>query len=141
MKTVVAVVVSSALAWGLTYTFVPRRPPERIPPSWFELPGVPRSVDGVAVHSWHEANQILRERANASHADAVMENRLGTHWTELEGREVRITYAPRAAGPFDGPAPVETVVVRTFLPRILEYSRAYAPQLARFELVRTNVVE
>lgn len=102
---------------------------------------MPQKVDGVAVHSWHEVNEVLRQRANTSHMEAVMENRLDPGWTELEGREIRITYAPHGADPFNGPAPVETVVVRTFLPRIIDYSRAHPAQLARFELVRTNVVD
>lgn len=139
MKTSVAVGISSLLGFALTFAFVPQRPSQGVPPTWFELPGTPLTVDDQPVSGWEEANKVLRDAAYHSYQ---MEPRDGARQQpEREGREVRVTYTRRHADLFGCSPPVESVVVRTFLPITIEYSRAMPYQLVRYEIVRPSVID
>jgi hypothetical protein len=100
-------------------------------------------VDGREVHDWHEANQVLRELARTAYDEACREAAMqGTTLPiEAEGRTIRITYASRRAGLLSGSIPQESVLVRTFLPKTIEYSRSGITELARYEIVRDDVTQ
>ncbi len=138
MKTSVAVGISSLLGFALTFAFVPQRA-EGVPPTWFELPGSPLTVDGQPVTGWKEANKVLRDAAYHSYSETPSD--AARQQPEREGREVRVTYTRRSSDLFGGPQPVESVVVRTFLPITIEYSRAMHYQLVRYEIVRPETVD
>ena len=141
MKTFVTIVVSAALGFVTVFQCVPRREPERIPPTWFELPGVPVSVDDQPTRTWEEVNQVLR-RATAGHlASPEFVESLEAKPAEAGGPRVRITYVPtgRSAGP--GGTSVEEVTVRPFFPAAVPWSRALYTELVRYEVDRPNSVE
>lgn len=139
-KTWIAVVASSALAFGLTFTLVPRRPPTWVRPSQFELPGTPVSVDGVPVHDWEEATRVLQRVAKDSYYEFQTQGARGMP-TELEGKPVRITYLKNhGGGPFRTATPV-TVEVRPFIPVSIDYSRGPMDYHLRYEITRHESIE
>ncbi len=141
MKTFATIVVSAALGFVTVFQCVPRREPERIPPTWFELPGLPVSVDGQPTRTWDEVNQALR-RATSDHMHSVefVEN-LKAKTPETSGPRVRITYVPagRSAGP--GRTTVEEVTVRPFFPVAVPWSRAHQTDLVRYEVERPDIAQ
>jgi hypothetical protein len=143
MRTFVATAVSSALAFAATFTLVPQRPVERVPPSWFELPGRPLTVDGQPVDGWAQANELLRQAARRSESEAygaALQQPPATRPVEREGREVRVTWLRHGGAGSSGPA-VETAIVRTFLPLTIDYSRASSDQLVRYETVTATSID
>lgn len=137
MKTSIAAIVSAVLAFILTYLLVPQRRPDHIPPSWFELPGTPVSVDNEPVDDWDQVNEKLRGTVRESLR--TVDGNLDTeHAPELPGRGVRITYVPYNSSRADNSSGAATVVVRPWLPITIHYSRSRPEQHARYEIVRPD---
>lgn len=141
MKTFVTIVVSAALGFVTVFTCVPRREPARIPPTWFELPGVPVSVDGEPTRTWDEVNRALRKATTGHMSSSEFVHNREANTPETSGPRVRITYVPagRHAGP--GKTAVEEVTVRPFFPVAVPWSRANQTDLVRYEVERPNSVE
>ena len=138
MKTLVTVVASAILGFTAVFTCVPRRAPEQLPPTWFELPGRPLRVDGCATSTWAEVNQVLRESTMRYGRTNEFVNGLATPQPESEGPGVRIEYVPwdrnsEGVGSADG---VATVTVRPVFPRAVPWSRANQDDLFRYEVDR-----
>lgn len=138
MKTSVAVCMGSLAGFVVAFAVVPRRAPGDIPPAWFELPGTPVTVDGKPVEDWEQANRVLRAAAYESYQESCMQSPTRRP-VESEGREVRITFRPNGGGGRGGAE--QSVVVRTFLPIAIDYSRASPMQLLRYEIARPDVVQ
>ena len=133
MKTFATIVVGSVLGIGITYLCVPRREPERIPPSRFELPGEPLAVDGHPTPTWDDVNHALREVTRQA-TDSDLYSRIEKSASELAGPEVRITYVPRLPR-IGATSTIETVVVRPCFPISVPYSREHPVELVRYERV------
>lgn len=135
MKTCVTIVASSLLGIGVTFLCVPRRELERVPPSRFELPGVPVAVDGQPTPTWEEVNQALRRATLVQAMEPDLYARIsGAGSPEFPGREVRITYVPETTSRGAKPRE-ETVIVRPCFPISVPYARAHPVDLVRYETV------
>lgn len=138
MKTLVTVVASSVLGFVVVFACVPRRPPEQLPPTWFELPGRPVRVDGQPTPTWAEVNRVLQETRRRYQCTVEFMNGFSTQEPESEGPGVRIEYVPweRSAADSGGAEGVATVTVHAIYPRAVPWSRANSDDLFRYEVDR-----
>lgn len=139
MKTLVTIVGSSVLGFAVVFLCVPRRDPDSIPPTWFELPGQPLSVDGQPTRTWQEVNQALQRASNDLFYSEEWSRE--PRAPELQGPRVRITYLPAGRGAGRKAIGVETVTVRMAFPAAVPWSRANNDSLVRYEVERANTVE
>lgn len=141
IRTTLFVALGAVLGFAVVFSFVPRRPPEPIPPNWVSLPGTPVAVNDIAVGSWDEANQVLRRLVGQRYYEH--EGEPGTMPRQVESGlgEYRVTYVPSGGGRRAAGTAPETVTIRAWLPITVDYSRASGTQLTRFEVVRGSPVE
>ena len=138
MKTLVPVVVCSVLGFAVVFACVPRREPEQLPPTWFELPGRPVCVDGQPTRSWGEVNEALRAATRRYQGTQEFVDGLDSPQLEQQGPGVTIEYLPPDRGLAAGSCgkKVATVIVRPVFPRAVPWSRARQDDLFRYEVER-----
>ncbi|MBK8099946.1 MAG: hypothetical protein IPK26_22820 [Planctomycetes bacterium] len=139
MKLFLAIVASSALGFSVVFAYVPQRPPQIVPPNWFELPGVPIRVDGKPVWTWAEVNRAMRKAAQDYQNSQDFGDRLVGLRPELEGPGVRIEYVPTEHRR-DGQR-WQQVTVRPFFPKTADWSRAAPEDMVRYEIERPSAID
>lgn len=143
MKTVVTIAASAVLGFTAVFLCVPAPQPEQLPPTWFELPGVPVRVGGTRTPTWCDVHRELL-RATWDHQQA--EEFRGRHENaddELRSPGIQVEYIPwnRSPGLAGGSHGATVVTVRSVFPQTVPWSRAREVDLVRFEVDRPHGVD
>ncbi|MFM1873540.1 MAG: hypothetical protein RL398_2962 [Planctomycetota bacterium] len=142
-KTLLWLAFGSIVGFGIAWQVAQRIARLPLLPAHFELDGEPKSIDGVAVRSWQEANEVLKARAKLrmqySYPDFFEtvdgKQRLLPGRSEKSLDTFEVTYVPRSDGARGSGHVPRTVKVRCLMPATVDLGRTYpTPDFLRYEV-------